>query len=122
MTVFEKIEAQQKGHENTAVWMVGEQLKDICRADPHCAEIVAADLDNPDLSLVAAEKKIKAKADAIHRKQKGNCACVPPNVAEGIIRDLFGLPAARSHTPPTREEPAPVSADSGSFLDLASFL
>ena len=30
MTVFEKIEAQQKGLEDTAIWMVGEQLKDIC--------------------------------------------------------------------------------------------
>lgn len=26
MTVFEKIEAQQKGRENTPVWMVGEYL------------------------------------------------------------------------------------------------
>ena len=38
MTVFEMIDAQQKGKENTAPWMVGEQLKDICRADPGCAE------------------------------------------------------------------------------------
>lgn len=33
MTVFEKIEAQQKGYENTSAWMVGEQLKDIIRWD-----------------------------------------------------------------------------------------
>lgn len=91
MTVFEKIEAQQKGKENTAVWMVGEQLKDICRSDPHCAEIVAQDLENKDMSLDKAEKKIKAYADT-HRK--GNCAVVPPDVAEGIIREFYGLPEA----------------------------
>ena len=34
MTVFEKIEAQQKGKEGTPAWMVGEQLKEICAGDP----------------------------------------------------------------------------------------
>lgn len=29
MDVFEKIEALQKGIENTAPWMVGEQLKEL---------------------------------------------------------------------------------------------
>lgn len=33
MNVFEMITAQQKGKENTAAWMVGEQLKEICRSD-----------------------------------------------------------------------------------------
>ena len=61
MNVFEKIEAQQKGKENTDVWMVGEQLKDICRQDPRCADIVADDLENPDMSLTAAAKKSKAR-------------------------------------------------------------
>lgn len=44
MNAIEMIEAQQKGKENTPAWMVGEQLKDICRSDRHCAEIVAQDL------------------------------------------------------------------------------
>lgn len=117
MTVFEKIEAQQKGMENTAVWMVGEQLKDICRADPHCAEIVAADLENKAMSLVEAEKKIKARADKTHRK--GNCVCIPPNVAEGIIREFYGLPTVAT----TIKTAAPVpAADASSFLDLDEFL
>lgn len=94
MTVFEKIEAQQKGKENTAPWMVAEQLKNICRSDPHCAEIVCQDLDVPEMSIVNAEKKIKEYADA--QKRKGNCVCVPPNVAEGIIRKFYGLPEAGS--------------------------
>lgn len=89
MTVFEKIEAQQKGKENTAPWMVGEQLKDICRMDPSCAEILEKDLDLPAFSLEAAEKKIRAWAD---KNKKGNCAVVPPNVAEDILRKFYGLP------------------------------
>ena len=89
MNVFEKIELQQKGKENTAPWMVGEQLKDICRRESAAAELVEKDLDIKEMSLEACEKKIRAWADA-HRK--GNCAVVPPNVAEGIIRKFYGIP------------------------------
>ena len=89
MNVFEVIAAQQKGKENTAVWMVGEQLKDICRSDPACESIVAEDLQNPDMSLMKCEQKIKDWADK--QKRTGNCVCVPPNVAEGIIREFYGL-------------------------------
>ena len=88
MNVFEMIEAQQKGKENTAPWMVGEQLKDICRREPACAGIVAEDLANSEMSIVNCEKKIKAYAD---KHRKGNCAVVPPNVAEDIIREFYGL-------------------------------
>ena len=94
MTVFEKIEAQQKGKENTPAWMVGEQLKDICRCDPHCAELVEQDPENASMSIVEAEKKIKAYADK--QKRTGNCVCIPPNVAEKIIREFYGLPGAES--------------------------
>lgn len=125
MTVFEKIEAQQKGRENTDVWMVGEQLKDICRADPACAAIVAEDLENKAMSIEAAARKIKEYADAQKRKQKGNCVCVPPNVAEQIIREFYGLPtvgtpAAADAAPVT--ESMPASNITGGFLDLDSFL
>lgn len=89
MNVFEKIELQQKGKENTAPWMVGEQLKDICRRESAAAELVEKDLDIKEMSLEACEKKIRAWADA---HKKGNCAVVPPNVAEGIIRKFYGIP------------------------------
>ena len=89
MNVFEKIELQQKGQENTAPWMVGEQLKDICRRENAAAELVEKDLDIKEMSLEACEKKIRAWADA---HKKGNCAVVPPNVAEGIIRKFYGIP------------------------------
>lgn len=117
MTVFEKIEAQQKGKEDTPAWMVGEQLKDICRNDPCCAELILQDLDNGDMSIDKAERKIKAYADK--QKRVGNCACVPPNVAEKIIREFYGLPEAGAQVQPKSSE-----ADFSELpsLDLLSFL
>lgn len=125
MTVFEKIEAQQKGKENTDIWMVGEQLKDICRADPACAAIVSEDLENKTMSIAAVAKKIKDHADDLNRKMKSNRICVPPNVAEGIIREFYGLPVAGN--PATNGEtsttdPIQASDITSGFLDLDSFL
>ena len=113
------IEAQQKGQEDTAVWIVGEQLKDICRAEPHCAEIVAQDLENQAMSLAECEKKIKAHADEIHKKTKKNVG-IAPNVAERIIREFYGLPAAEDKN---RTAPEPVQTEpEDDFLDLDAFL
>ena len=92
MNVFDIISAQQKGKENTAAWMVGEQLKDICRGDPQCAEIVAQDLEKESMSIEKAEQEIHNWANK--QKRTGNCVCVPPNKAEEIIRKFYGLPAA----------------------------
>lgn len=112
MSVFDMITDQQKGKENTAVWMVGEQLKDICRQDRRCAEIVAQDLTKEAMSIDKAEKQIKAWADK--QKRTGNCVCVPPNKAEEIIRNFYGLPmAAKKDTAPRK---------SGNILDLGAFL
>lgn len=91
MTVFERIEQQQQGKEDTAVWMVGEQLKDICRREPACGELLEEDLQNPDMSLEKAEKKIAEYARA---HKKGDCGVCPPNVAERILREFYGLPGA----------------------------
>ena len=112
MNVFEMIEAQQKGKENTAAWMVGEQLKEICRSDRHCAEIVAQDLTKEAMSIVKAEQQIKAWADK--QKRTGNCVCVPPNKAEEIIRNFYGLPVAG-------QKPAPKHTGVLN-LDLSAFV
>ena len=91
--LIEAIEKQQKGKENTAVFFVGEQLKDICRQDEHAAEIVLQDLDVKEMSIAECEKKIAAYA----RKNGG---CTPPPAAEKIIREFYGIkkaaPAAES--------------------------
>ena len=114
MTVFEKIEAQQKGLEGTDAYMAGQQLKEICRREPECAQLVLTDLDNPDMSLKAAAGKIKEWADARRKETKARCVGVPPDVAEGIIRKFYGLPdAGQSQLEPVTEA-VPI-------LDLASF-
>ena len=61
--------------------------------------------------------KIKAYADEQRKTTKANCVCVPPNVAEGIIRKFYGLPerstAAKQAEPAKQED---------SFLNLEDFL
>ena len=89
--------------------MVGEQLKDICRREPGCAELVEKDLDVKGMGIKDCEKQINAWAD---KNKKGNSCGVPPNVAEGIIRKFYGLPEAGEK----KEAPA------GPFLDLSTFL
>lgn len=84
------LEEQQKAvRERTAPWMVAEQLKDICRREPASAELVALDLENPALSIVEAEKQIKAFAD---QHKSGGFSCVIPAEAEKILRKFYGLP------------------------------
>ena len=117
MSVFDKIAAQQKGRENTAPWMVGEQLKEICRREPLAAELVDKDLDVKEMSLVECEKKIKAYADS---HKKGSCSVVPPNVAEGIIRKFYGIPEAEG------DSSAPLRSaqndTAGEIIDFTAFL
>lgn len=104
-----KIEAQQKGKEKTAVWMVGEQLKDICRESSHNADIISTDLDNPELSLKKCERKIEEYA---RNHKNGGCGCCPPNVADGIIRKFYGIPTADDSTPAKQPD----------LIDLADFM
>lgn len=117
MSVFEIIEAQQKGIENSPAWMVGEQLKEICAADPHCAELVEKDLEDPAMNLASAERQIKAWADK--QKRHGNCVCVPPNKAEEIIRKFYGLPD-RMPTQPLKLVEKPKEEPASGELDLFS--
>ena len=88
--LFEMIREQQKGHENGPVFMVGEQLKEIASREPHCAELLEKDLAMPAMSLVEAEKKLKAYADANHKGAKS--FCISPMKAEEILREFYGLP------------------------------
>lgn len=86
---IQAIEEQQKQvKERGAAWMVGEQLKDICRREPASAEILAEDLAAKEMSITEAEKKIKAFAD---KHRVGKFACVTPVEADGILREFYGL-------------------------------
>lgn len=111
-TALEKITAQQP-KERTSVWMVGEQLKDILRAEPHLAEIVTQDLDVEGMSLAACENQIKEFAD---KHRSGGFSCVLPLEADRIIRAFYGLPE-RGEGP----APAEMFASTDNVLHLEDF-
>ncbi len=112
----EKISSQQ-GEKGTAVYMVGQQLKDICRnAGNEVYEIVLKDLDLKEMSLAECEKQIKAHADKIHKEKKGNCVCVSPAEAEDIIKKFYGIDGMLNSQ--TVEK---VDTSNG-FVNLADFL
>lgn len=118
------IEAQQKTlGEYSPARMVGEQLKEICRREPESAELLLADLQGEGMRLTDAEKKIKARADEIHKLHSGNGVAVPPWEAEDILRTFYGLPARRFG--PGREEPEPPAEaptkPAGNILRLTDF-
>lgn len=82
-------EQQAKVPEHSAPWMVAQQLMDICRNEPACAELIAQDLENKSMSITEAEKKIKAFAD---KHKSGTSACVGPEDSDRILREFYGLP------------------------------
>lgn len=105
------LEQQQRTvKEHSAPWMVAEQLKDICRRESASAELIVRDLENPEMGIVQAEKRIKAFADS---HKTGNFSCVTPTEAEGILREFYGLGASVS---------AQSSGISPKVLNLADFL
>lgn len=107
------IEAQQQGKETSPVFMVGEQLKDIAEREPGTVELLIQDLQIPEMSLEAAEKKIKEYAD---KNRKGAFSfCVSPKVAEDILRKFYGLPDAGD-----AQNKKTVTA--GAYIDLDSML
>lgn len=103
------LEQQSKVKERSAPWCVARQLMDICRSEPASAEIIAQDLENESMSIVEAEKKIKAFAD---KHKTGNFSCVDQDEAEGILREFYCLP-----TPGEAENDGV-----GVVLNLADFL
>lgn len=112
MTIFERIEAQQAGKENTPAWMVGEQLKEICRADPSCTDILLEDLDSEAMTIDKAAGALKKYAD--ENRGKARCFCIPPNVAEQVLRKFYGLPDGMDH----QADPQPATG----VFDLSAFM
>ncbi len=109
---------QEKVSPRSAVWMVGQQLKDICREEPLSAELIAQDMEDQAMSIAQAEKRIKAFADD---HKTGNFSCVTPQEADGILRKFYGLPERAVAKEATRaadkREPA-----RGMDLDLEALL
>lgn len=106
-----KIEAQQaRVKPRSPQWMVGEQLKDICRHEPKSAELIAQDLGNASMSITEAEKKIKAFAD---KNKTGQFSCVTPVESDRILREFYGL----SKPDEVKSQPAAQK-----LVDLEDFL
>ena len=85
-------EQQSKVQESSPQWMVAEQLMDLCRSEPACAELLVQDLEMPEMSIVEAEKKLKAFADS---HKPGDFSCVTPAESDRILREFYGLPQRR---------------------------
>ena len=117
------IDAQRKGKENSPVWMVGQQLLDIAAGEPKIIELLKHDLEIPEMDLVHAEQQIKAWADK--QKRTGNCVCVSPMVADGILRKFYGLPEgqslSRSETAPFTQGSQELAHDDG-YIDIGALL
>lgn len=107
-------EQQAKVPPRSPQWMVGEQLKDICRREAQSAELIAQDLEHDAMSITEAEKKIKAFADG---HKTGNFSCVSPAEAERILREFYGLP-----TPVAASEAIPSAGAKVIDFSLADFL
>lgn len=54
--------AAQQPKARSAIWMVGEQLKDMVRAEPGIAALLLADLAGKGMGLADAEQQIAAAA------------------------------------------------------------
>lgn len=110
-----KIEIMQKGKEGLPEYNIGEQLKDIARAEPASAELIDQDLDKEGMALSDVAKAFQKYADEENKKSKSKCVCITPLAAEGLIRKFYGLPerVAAPAVEESREE---------NLLDLSDFI
>ena len=81
---LEMIRAQQKkAGEGSTVWCAGEQLADIAMEEPESAELLARDLELPEMSIEKAEGKIRAYAD---KNRKGGVRRQKPEGRQELRR------------------------------------
>lgn len=119
MNVYEKIvELQAKLDPGSCAYEIGEQLKDICRGDPACENILLEDLQNPGMGLAAADKMLYDWGEK-QAKGKGGCG-ISGRKAEELLREFYGLPAAGAAAVPAVKA-APV-LDGPFSLNLDDFL
>lgn len=97
---IEMLTIQQGSRENDPIlWLLGEQVKDVCRAEPRSAELVVQDLEG-GMKL----SDLKKKLDELAKKHKvGNQSVVTPMEADALIREFFGLPERGAAPEPERE-------------------
>lgn len=123
-------EQQSKQEKDNYIYYAANQLIGICEREPRSAEILCADLDNPDMDIVHAEAQIHALADESHKRAGRNCVCVclSDTQAETVLRKFYGLPDALPGAAPMMDAanvtdalppttPAPLAV-TGSFADF----
>ena len=113
--VTRKIRNQQ-GKEHSRVWHTGEHVLEFLGKCPQYAELISADLDNPEMSLTNFEK-------AIAKAARANGGGLGGSDADAVLRKFYGLPAEGEDVP----TPAPVSTQAapevgGIHVDLSDFL
>lgn len=113
MNVIDMIESQQKGHENSPRYMIGEQLKEIAMSEPVNAELIEKDLLLTEMSLEAAEKMLQNYADK--NRNGATVFCITPLVADRLLREFYGLNKMSIPEKAKAEE-------SDGYIDLAEFL
>lgn len=106
--VLQAIEEQQKKLGDGPAFWVGEQLKDILRETPAAAKIVLEDF-SAGHTVADCEKKIKTYAGQHH-------GCCPPQEADRIIREFFGITGCTQATTPAEKHPARRSINLADFM------
>ena len=100
LQIEKQIENEDKG---STIRCCGMQLMEIVGSDEKLAQLVCEDFANKR-TLQECEKKIEAFAKA---HKKSNRGCCPPNRAEEIIREYFGLGSAEQPAKAPTQMPAP---------------
>ena len=122
MTEIQKkaIEAigKQQPKARNAVWMVGEQLKEIAAHDPDCALMILEDLQSESMGIKEAEKKIAERAA---KNKVGRVGCVTPAEADEILRKFYGLPDRVPDAAVEATSSADEKKDDG-IIDIFDFL
>lgn len=118
MTKLETLIAdQQRGHEGKPRYMIGEQLKEIAARSAFISDLLEHDLEVPEMSLEAAERKLQEYADKNHGSARS--FCITPDVAEKILREFYHLPEADDLAQPGA---VPAGQPSQIHVDLADFI
>ncbi len=112
--LIELVRAQQKGHENTPRFFIGEQLLEMADGDEKVTELLVNDLQTLGMMLADAEKELQAYSDKNHGKAK--CFCISPKLAEKILRKFYGLPEASANATPAAEPTTDAP-----LIDLSNF-
>ena len=115
--VTRKIRNQQ-GKERGRVWHTGEHLLEFLGKYPQYAELISADLDNPEMSLTNFEK-------AIAKAARANGGGLGGSDADAVLRKFYGLPAEGKDVPAPTSAPVPTQAApevGGVHVSLSDFL